>query len=227
MQAQVKVRSILTCFPLLICSCSEQDAIQLLGTGMCLIRSQTDSGPERVPRELLVDEADPAVASQKPNTLVDVPIGTTIDDLSNLDGCWARQQFDGDIGYWEVMKFNVAQRRSIYYRLFPPAPELAPPGFWTDKGGFFTDTYKITILSENQLDLEKIGGEGGTFASGSDTVICGGSGGSFNLVNGDHLSAVATVDGSSLKYAESIDQLDPADPNIQEWAGYWIRFQCP
>ncbi len=143
---------------LLVAGASGCDNQAVIGVGLamfefyCTNTAATATLPE-LPPELLAVQADPERFSSEmdpegditaDHPLLDMPVGTVIDDLSALDGCWGRyyrvletaedressgasQSDNYAVG---VLEINVAEGRIAEHRLRTRSPMSAPPPDW-------------------------------------------------------------------------------------------------
>ncbi len=210
---------------------------------MCWVQAPFATVPAEVPAELQAVQDDPARFGSEDHPLTDVPLGTVIDDLSGLDGCWAhyarrtyeipdtdRTEVSEDV---EVLRFDLAAGELHYYIFHLSRWEDSPdPAFWIlsrQQRAFMVVVYDLTVLSDNMLVIEITHAEGAGIDDNGDLVYdCGVSNGFFNLGIGADLTGVVTLQGDYLKYTDTM--FDPEDIDLSDYedsGDLFMRFDCP
>jgi hypothetical protein len=232
-----------------LCGCGilSQETMQAIASigfdFQCQVMAATIPLPEGVPTELTVVQSDSGRFSPDDHPLRDVAVGTVIDDLSGLDGCWGRHYYDSYVDHatgetiaierWEVLRFDLARGQLIEHGLRPPMPGNVPEymgdAFITDLPFFTTWEYTATVLADNMVLLEYVDGEGAAIRDdGALEFYCPVSGGAFNLGPGSTLTGLVTLDGDYMKYRDTLAEPEEVDPaEYEESAGLWVRFDCP
>lgn len=210
----------------------------------CASLAQSSVLPDRFPAELAAVQADPARFGIEDHPLREVLIGTVIDDLSNLDGCWGRYfieiRDDPETGEpvrienFEALRFDLAAGVVSLQRLsqLPPVNERAQEFFGANLNShtpfFVAEDYRLTILGDHLLRFDGISAEGAAVEEDGRLVFdCFAA--FISSINQDAtFSVIATVQGDFLKYGE-----DGGDPEkivrsaVEEYASLWVRFDCP
>ncbi len=210
---------------------------------MCLLQSASTTVPGEVPAELQAVQDDPARFGSEGHPLADVPLGTVIDDLSGLDGCWAhyvrqtyeirdtdRTEVSEDA---EVLRFDLAAGELHYYMFHLARWEDSPSAtsilIGHQQRAFMTVVYDLTVVSDNMLVIEITHAEGAGIDDDGDLVYdCGVSNGFFNLGIGGKLTSIVSLQGDDLKYDDTLphpEDIDLAD--YEDSGGLFMRFDCP
>lgn len=211
---------------------------------MCWVQAAFATVPEEVPAELEAVQDDPARFGPEDHPLTDVPLGTVIDDLSDLDGCWARytrqtyEVWDTDrtdvSEDVEVLRFDLAAGELHYHLFHLSRWEDSPdPSVWafvsSRQRAFMTVVYDLTVVSDNMLVIEITHAEGAAIEDNGDLVYdCGVSNGFFNVGIGSDLTSVVTVQDGYLKYMDTLR--DPEDIDLADYedsGDLFVRFDCP
>lgn len=210
----------------------------------CAALSQSTVLPDTFPTELAAVRTDPARFGIEDHPLREVLIGTVIDDLSNLDGCWGRYfieiRDDPETGepvqteYVEALKFDLAAGVVSLQRLFklPPindrAPAIVGDHLNSDTPFLVVEDYRLTILGDHLLRFEGISAQGAAVQEDGRLVFdCLAA--FISSINQDATFGVmATVQGDFLKYGEGSSDPEKIVPSsVEEYASLWVRFDCP
>jgi len=201
--------------------------------------------PQAVPPVLSVVRNDPARFAPADHPLKTVSVGTVIDDLSGLDGCWGRfiinpieNSETGEIfqqEQMEVLVFDVAAGR-ITRHSFTTRPPL---GFLSNDGGGFPDSFfaetpfflsvvsDLRIISDNIITTAGISSEEAAIEPDGRLVFDCGAATVGSINDTATLTGFVTLQGNFLKKSDSPNGPGqaPAVAN-DELAELWVRFDC-
>ena len=201
--------------------------------------------PQAVPPVLSVVRNDPARFALEDHPLKDVSVGTVIDDLSGLDGCWGRFALNpiehpetGEVFEQErveVLFFDLAAGRVTSHFFFtrPPldfslsADSGFPDSFFGETPFFLTVVSSVEIIRDNMITINGISSTGAAIeADGRFVFDCGVAlGGSFN--DTASLTGLVTLQGNFLKKDDSLGGPEDALAEANdEFAELWVRFDC-
>ena len=219
---------------------------------VCSLRESSVTVPEVFPPALDAVVADPLRFDADDHPLRGVPLGTVIDGVSALDGCWGLHGQETGPNLWtdspddmweverfEVLRFNLAEGR-LYHHIYEPS--IPEEGLWLFGGTavvsagptFVTGVFTVVVLDENTLSLEYLYGEGAAIEEDGTLVYhCLASNNPWSLGDGSILIGMMTIQGDSLKYVDVVGRPDDVlsegrgFEEYEDYADLWVRFDCP
>ena len=201
--------------------------------------------PQAIPSVLSVVRNDPARFAPEDHPLRVVKVGTVIDDLSGLDGCWGRSIIipitnseTGEIfeqEQMEVLVFDLAAGR-VTRHSFTTRPPL---GFLSNEGGGFPDSFfaetpfflsvvsDLRLISNNIITTAGLSSQEAAIEPDGRLVFDCGAATVGSINDTATLIGFVTLQGNFLKKSDSPNGpgLAPAEPN-DELAEFWLRFDC-
>lgn len=221
------------------------DAVGVLFDLGCTAARELVPVPQAVPPVLSVVRNDPARFAPVDHPLKGVSVGTVIDDLSGLDGCWGRFVIDsienpetGEVfeqERMEVLVFDLAAGR-VTQNSFSTRPPLSfslsadsgfADSFFGETPFFLTAVSRVEIIRDNMITINGISSEGAAIeADGRFVFDCGVAlGGSFS--DTASLTGLVTLQGDFLKKDDDLGGPEDALANANdEFAELWVRFDC-
>jgi hypothetical protein len=232
--------------------------IQPFISGLVQAQCQNVAGtavlPDGVPANLAVVQADPAGFSPATNPLAGVVVGTKLDDLAGLAGCWGRytrQTFDSSqtgqnaaSEEFAVLQFDLDGGTVTLHRYFtlPSADPDSSLGrvnqllggiILSDLPIFMTEVYTITSMSDNLLVLQGVSAEAAAVGEDGRPVFNCLAALSAEVNAQATLRMLLTRQGQFLKeYDESVESdgtssaPDIVPAEVDEFADLWARFDC-
>lgn len=210
----------------------------------CAALSKSTVVPDTFPAELAAVRADPARFGIENHPLADVLVGTVIDDLANLDGCWGRYVIEirddpqtGEavrIESFEALRFDLATGVVSLQRLsrLPPANDRTQALFGSnlnsDTPFLLVEDYRIAILSDHLLRFDGIDARGAAVQEDGSLVFDCFAALASSINQDATLGVLATVQGDFLKYVDRAGDPENIVPSAaDEHASLWVRFDCP
>lgn len=202
-----------------------------------------------VPPVLSVVRDDPNRFSLEDHPLKDVDVGTVIDDLSGLEGCWGRyvlrpieitetgevfelelaEVFIFDLAAGRVTRHSSLTRPPLEFSLDLPGGTTFGEGFIGETPGFLTVVSHVEIIDDKLIATDGIRSEVAAIeADGRMVFDCQlAVVGSINETTS--LTWVVTLQGDFLKMHDDLGGPEDALAHAEdqdEFAELWIRFDC-
>lgn len=140
-----------------------------------------DCCPDGVAPELRAVEADPQRYSEEGHPLAEAAVGTVIDDLDGLAGCWGRRSVvpaeDAETGMTidetrvEVLRFDADQGLLTEYWLLGWPEGSVPAALNGSSSSVVTYICGFQMLSENRISQTINDGFGGAVTAGGRIVF--------------------------------------------------------
>ena len=237
---------------------ADQSLVQTLATNwvetQCRSAAAIAVVPDGVPADLAVVQADPARFGPESNPLAGVVVGTKLDDLSGLAGCWGRytrqtieNSQTGQSAVSEefaVLKFDL-DRGTVTLQRYLAMPSTDVDGSIARAGQFLgdavsfdlpiflTEVYSITGTADNLLLLQGVSAQGAAVGADGRPVFSCLASLSADINSAATLQMLLTRQGDFLKEydsdaafdsATSAEDIAPAEAD--EFADLWARFDC-
>jgi len=194
----------------------------LLAEGCVWWGAELDDSLLSVPDGVAAVESDSAYFAQSPDDpLLDVPAGTVIDDLADLEGCWGAYAgpdlLEGGVfvrADAEFYSFDLDTMRMTY--------QVLQRGGWIFPFDVVLEhVYELHISTPDRITVRLVSG-----TSSSNLASMAEGDGSFVVEDAEPLDLQITLDGDSFKFGDSEDASSgfsgPHRANL-----VFRRFDCP